>query len=72
MLTGVLVRPELQCRMGGGDDRRQRKIGFAEGGRCGGPPSVWIPRVGSWCSCERVQRVRRALRWSAASNCSKN
>ena len=30
MLTGVLVRPELQCRMGGGDDRRQRKIGFAE------------------------------------------
>ena len=30
VLTGVLVRPELQCRMGGGDDRRQRKIGFAE------------------------------------------
>ena len=57
MLTGGLVRPELQCRMGGGDDRRRVVVELAVESRNGAVPGSWTPWIGAGCSCGAGERV---------------
>ena len=71
MLTGVWIeeggrRGVLASRSGGGIRAAQGRS--LRSGLWRAPPASGSPLAASWGSCERVQGVRKARRWPAASN----